>query len=108
MDERENRVLSTYVIHSLPLNMSAVQVFIDDKMAMVGHLVGSDTIGYEEELGLNTQAALAEPWRAMLLKDDKGDVGIVVARWQGFRPGKPGVPGVKGIPGKAREKLMRE
>ena len=79
--------------------MSAIQVFIDDQMALVGHLVGSDTIGYEEELGLNTQSSLAEPWRAMLLKDEKGDVGIVLARWLGFRPGKPGVAGTKGIPG---------
>ena len=32
------KILSVYLIHSLPLEMSAVQVFVGDKMAVVAHL----------------------------------------------------------------------
>ena len=32
------------VIHSLPLLMSAVQIYYRDKMIAVSHLVGTDTI----------------------------------------------------------------
>ena len=38
----------------------------------------------------------------MILKDNKGDVGIALARWVGFREGVPGVPGVKGVRGKTQ------
>ena len=33
--------------------MSAVQVFVADKMSVVAHLVGLEQLGYEKELGLN-------------------------------------------------------
>ena len=44
--------MTAYLIHSLPLLMSAVQIFCGDKMACVAHLAGLDQIGYETELGL--------------------------------------------------------
>ena len=33
----------------------------------------------------------------MILKDNDGDVGIVLASWEGAVAGKPGVKGVPGI-----------
>ena len=43
------------------------------------------------------QQTLGKPWRAMILKDNDGDVGIALAKWEGVVAGKPGV---KGVPGK--------
>ena len=37
-------------IHSLPLLMSAVQVFYHDRMAAVAHLVGSDQLPLPEQV----------------------------------------------------------
>lgn len=48
MDIRDRKIFSVYLIHSLPLEMSAIQLFIGEKMAMVAHLVGPDTIGEQE------------------------------------------------------------
>ena len=45
--------MTAYLIHSLPLLMSAVQIFTGDRMAVVAHLVGLEQIGYETELGMN-------------------------------------------------------
>ena len=45
--------MSAYLIHSLPLKMSAIQIFVGDKMACVSHLVGEDTIGGETDLQLD-------------------------------------------------------
>ena len=65
------KVLSVYLIHSLPLEMSAIQIFYGDKMSVVAHLVGGDTIGYESELHIDTDFA-GLPWRAMIIKDNQG------------------------------------
>jgi len=45
--------MSAYLIHSLPLKMSAIQIFVGDKMACVSHLVGEDTIAGEADLQLD-------------------------------------------------------
>ena len=42
---------------------------------------------------------MGKPWRAMILKDNDGDVGIALASWEGFVAGKPGVKGVPGSQG---------
>ena len=55
MTSKDSRPLTAYLIHSLPLLMSAVQIFCGDKMAVVAHLAGLEQLGYETELGL-TQA----------------------------------------------------
>ncbi len=39
---------SVYLLHSLPLSMSAVQLFVGDRMAVVAHLVGPETLGRTE------------------------------------------------------------
>ena len=67
------KVLSVYLIHSLPLKMSAIQVFVKDKMAVVAHLVGKDTIGYEANLEIDQQFKHL-PWRAMIIKDNQGQM----------------------------------
>ena len=48
------RCMTAYLIHSLPLLMSTVQVFCKDQMAVVAHLVGLEQLGYESELGLTS------------------------------------------------------
>ena len=53
MNTEGERKMTAYLIHSLPLLMSAVQIFTGDKMAVVAHLVGLEQIGYETELGMN-------------------------------------------------------
>ena len=40
----QRAVFTVRVIHSLPLLMSAVQIYYRDKMIAVSHLVGTDTI----------------------------------------------------------------
>ena len=38
--------------------MSAIQIFVGDKMACVSHLVGEDTIGWEKELQLDNEVRM--------------------------------------------------
>ena len=100
----DKKLMSVYLIHSLPLKMSAIQIFVGDKMACVSHLVGEDTIGWEKELELDGEFEHSS-WRGMLIKDNSGDWGVCSAAWKGLTPGIPGKPGdrykkgVKGIPG---------
>ena len=51
--------MTAYIIHSLPLLMSAVQVFCKDQMAVVAHLVGLEQLGYESELGLTSIVSMS-------------------------------------------------
>ena len=98
----DQKLCSIYLIHSLPLEMSVIQLFLGDQMSVVAHLVGRDTIGRETSLHLDDEFAYF-PWRAMLIKDNAGDWGICAGAWKGMSPGKPGVPGTRykrGIPGK--------
>ena len=92
MDEKK---MSVYLVHSLPLLLSAVQVFVGSKMAVVGHTVGPDTVGQISELELDTTFQ-GVPWRAMVIKDNRGDVALCVAGWKGVKKaaaGRPGEPG---------------
>ena len=76
-------MLNVYLIHSLPLEMSAIQVFVGSQMATVAHLVHSDTIGHESGLKLESDFS-RNPWRAMIIKDNLGDWGICAAAWKGI------------------------
>ena len=84
--------------------MSVVQVFVGPEMACVGHLVDESTIGGEVHLGLDSSLRYTK-WRAMVIKDNKGDWGLCAGGWVGMkegvkgRPGRPGHKGIKGIPG---------
>ena len=44
--------MTAYLIHSIPLQQSAVQIFAGDKMSVVAHLVGLEQLGYEKTLGM--------------------------------------------------------
>ena len=50
VDQEESKVLSVYVIHSLPLMTSVVQIFIADKMVLVGHLIQDDTLAPDHRM----------------------------------------------------------
>ena len=94
LNERGERKLTAYLIHSLPCLMSAVQIFCGDRMAVVAHLVGVDQLGYEKELGMTPSVMKNDKsWRGMLLKDNDGDWGVAVAAWRGMKKGQPGIPG---------------
>ena len=58
MNSDGERKMTAYLIHSLPLLMSAVQIFTGDQMAAVAHLVGLEQIGYELDLGMNMSVGL--------------------------------------------------
>ena len=60
------QMMSAFLIHCLPLKMSAIQLFLHDKMAVVAHIVGQETIGDEKMLRLFDLQDL--PWRAMIIK----------------------------------------
>ena len=59
--------MSVHLVHSLPLVLSAVQVFAGSEMAVVGHTVGPDTVGQITQLELDTTFK-GVPWRAFLIK----------------------------------------
>jgi len=80
----EDKLMSVYLVHSLPLLLSAVQVFVKGKMAVVAHTVGADSIG-TMQLDEEFQGV---PCRAMIIKDNKGDVGICIAAWTGVKEKK--------------------
>ena len=76
-------------------------MFLGDSMCMVAHSVGNSTIGLLDKLNLDS-VYRGCAWRAMLLKDSEGDVGVLVAGWTGAKPGVPGIPGTRhrrGVPG---------
>ncbi|XP_046563454.1 glycine-rich domain-containing protein 1-like [Haliotis rubra] len=84
------------IIHSLPLLMSAVQIFYHDKMAAVAHLVGPDQIPRPEQVSNTSRCVTLEPRkgeRAVLIKNHSGDWGFVRGQWLGIRRGIPGVKG---------------
>ena len=43
------------------------------------------TVNLMTLLCLDFQTRHAQPWRAMLLKDSEGDLGICMANWIGYR-----------------------
>ena len=45
--------MTIYIVHSIPLLMSVVQVFVNDRMAFVSHLIKADSVGSEKHLGIN-------------------------------------------------------
>ena len=52
MDHNKAKPMTVYLIHSLPLLMSAVQIYCGGNMAVVAHLVGLEQLGYETLLGM--------------------------------------------------------
>ena len=52
LNSNGEKPLTAYLIHSIPLQQSAVQIFAGDKMSVVAHLVGLEQLGYEKALGM--------------------------------------------------------
>ncbi|WAR06795.1 GRDP2-like protein, partial [Mya arenaria] len=81
--------------HSVPLMTSVVQVFHEDQMLAISHLIGT------EQLPLPTQIIQSQSeipalnpkigQRAMLIKNTGGDWGIVTGEWHGFKKGKTAI-----------------
>ena len=69
VDASGKKLFSAYLLHSLPCEMSAIQLFHGNRMAVVSHLVSSDTIG---EIG--DPEFLRKPWRAMLIKVSQKEI----------------------------------
>ena len=73
INDKGQRVMTAYLIHSLPLLMSAVQIFSGDQMAVVGHLVGLEQLGYEKDIGMTEAVSKTRflttttpwPWTAL-------------------------------------------
>ncbi len=107
IDPSGKKVLTVYLVHSLPLEMSVVQVFAGARMAAVAHLVDASTVGALSLLGVGRGGELeGKPWRAMLIKNAEGDWGVCAGAWLGMAAGVPAVPpsrgrrGRPGVPGK--------
>ena len=45
-------IVTSRVIHSLPLKMSAIQIFQDSKMVAISHLIGLDQLPKKPEVGV--------------------------------------------------------
>ena len=85
------------VVHSLALRQSAVQLFVGNEMKIVSHIVGIDTIGFED---LTNAMETEHNWRAMLIKDNLGDWAICLGDWFGMQRGiSNGRRSVRGNPG---------
>ena len=99
----EQKMMSVYLIHSLPLVLSAVQVFVGSQMAVVAHTVGPDTVGPLADASHDGESFEGTFWRAMVIKDNEGDWGLCIGAWKGVKKGVPGVKGTssrKGTPGR--------
>jgi len=58
VDSSGSLFFSVYLVHSLPLEMSAVQLFVGNQMSIVAHLVGRDTLGEaNESLGIDAEVS---------------------------------------------------
>ena len=58
VDVEGKKLLTVYLLHSLALEMSAIQVFHGDRMTTVAHLIGVDTLGnYCKSLGLTSDVS---------------------------------------------------
>ena len=90
------------VVHSVALRQSAVQLFVGNEMKIVSHIVGIDTIGFEDIGYCSTANAMETEhnWRAMLIKDNLGDWAICLGEWFGMQRGiSNGRLSVRGNPG---------
>ncbi|XP_061188769.1 uncharacterized protein LOC133196936 [Saccostrea echinata] len=96
------------VIHSSSLMTSVVHVYYHDKLSVVCHLIGSDTLPTPSQV----QSSVENPpislspqdgEQAMIIKNNEGDWAILVGRWTGVRKGVPGVKATKHKAGRAHK-----
>ena len=55
-DQTQQILFTCRVIHSVPLMMSAVQVYYRDRMAAVSHLIGTDQLPIPSQVGVESTA----------------------------------------------------
>ncbi|XP_052779826.1 uncharacterized protein LOC128217046 [Mya arenaria] len=90
---------SCRLLHSVPLLMSAVQVFFQGRITAVGHLVGSDQVPLPSQLSDSKKIFSLNPeegQRALLIKNQTGDWGLIRGQWTGFRKHQPAIAATKG------------
>ncbi|KAL3852091.1 hypothetical protein ACJMK2_015777 [Sinanodonta woodiana] len=101
-------IFTCRITHSVPLLMSAIQVYYHDKMVAVAHLIGSDQLPLPTQVAKTDESVVLNPRgneRAVIIKNNVGDWGICVGSWTGFRRGIPGIRaqrnrmGKRGVPG---------
>ena len=93
-NQREKK-MTVSLVHSVPLLLSSVHVYVGANLVAVAHTVGPDTLGLLPDLGLEDMFQ-GVPWRAVLIKDSEGDFTVCVGGWRGMRTGRRGVPGDPG------------
>ncbi|XP_060588854.1 uncharacterized protein LOC132744229 [Ruditapes philippinarum] len=94
----ETMPVEVTVIHSQPLLMSVIQVICNEKMVAVAHLIASDQLPLPtqvSEVNVNLNPKKGE--RAVLIKNNEGDWGIVIGCWRDFK---------RGIKGKLSERAV--
>ncbi|XP_062595714.1 uncharacterized protein LOC134257087 [Saccostrea cucullata] len=87
-------------IHSLSLMTSVVHVFYLDKLSVICHMIGPDTLPTPSQVQSSNEnppitLSPQEGERAMIIKNNEGDWAILVGRWTGVRKGEPGVIATK-------------
>ncbi|XP_060588834.1 uncharacterized protein LOC132744218 [Ruditapes philippinarum] len=79
------------VFHSQSLLMSVIQVICNNKMVAVAHLIASDQLPLPTQVvAVNVKLNPKEGERAVLIKNNEGDWGIVIGRWRYFKKGMKG------------------
>ena len=81
--------MTIYIVHSLPLMMSVVQVFVASQMALVAHLVNADTVGSYKHLGVNFKVQLLFDHLILTLSP----AGLPSERHFNTDPSYEGIPG---------------
>lgn len=103
------------VIHCLPLLMSAVQVFIGEKMVALAHLVGPEqvpdsSLPMVSDKGKCITINSRNGERGFVIKNNRGDWGFVFGSWVNARRGITGQGDqqlVGGYTGKLRVRFAR-
>ncbi|XP_045164314.2 uncharacterized protein LOC123528567 [Mercenaria mercenaria] len=98
-------------IHSVSLMTSVIHVSYQHKLCSVAHLIAADQLPLPTQVNhdiVTINPKLGE--RAVLIKNNNGDWGIVCGKWTGLRKGVPPTRdrrGIPGCPGTLRIKLYK-
>ena len=113
MNYKKEVIMQVRVLHSVALRQSAVQLYVGKRLKIISHIVGLDTIGFEEIHKCSDTAmqigSTDSNWRAMLIKDHLGDWAICVGEWYGMKRGaRNGRLSVRGNPGYFKAYIHRK
>ncbi|KAL3852861.1 hypothetical protein ACJMK2_016470 [Sinanodonta woodiana] len=96
-------IFTCRIAHNLPLLMSTIQVYHQDKTVAVAHLIEPDQLPLPTQVSKADKSVVLSPKskeRAVIIKNNAGDWGICVGRWAGFRKGIPVIAGRRGQQGR--------